>query len=73
VNLGNAEIDSTLFFALAKYFNVEMREDEAEVYLQADKEHYTPREVTKIAHIIGNLKPDECELKADGMLRLWWD
>jgi hypothetical protein len=73
VNFGNAEIDTALLVELPKYFNVEANEDEGELYIQADKDNYTTYEVTRIAYIIGNLKPDECELMEHGKIRLWWD
>jgi hypothetical protein len=73
MNLGNAEIDLKLLIELTKYFNVEAHEDEGELYLRADKNSYTQEEVTGIAYIIGNLKPDECEIKDYDTIRLWWD
>jgi hypothetical protein len=73
VNFGNAEINLGLLVMLTKYFNVEAHEDEGELYIQADKDSYTQDEVTRIAYIIGSLKPDECELKGNGKIKLWWD
>lgn len=71
--MGNTDLECATLLELQKLgFAIEVREDDAEVYISASGLSLQNDALTRALELVGNMTADECWIE-EGRLRLWWD
>ncbi len=71
--MGNTDLECGTLLELQRLgFAIEVREEDAEVYISASGLSLQNDALIRALYLIGNTAANECHV-VDGRLRLWWD